>query len=72
MCTDVVKARSKERVRLMVETVYQSVGDWRIWDYGMQLGSQYMVHEQRSAGKGSECDRVDELPFCPDTGVYVV
>lgn len=64
MCTNAIEARGEEGVWLLVETVHQPMGDWRIWYHGMQSGAEYMVHEQRGTGEGSERDRVDELSVC--------
>ena len=45
MCADAIEARDEERIRFLVETVYQSMGDRWLWHPGMQLGAEYMVHE---------------------------
>jgi len=45
MCADAIEARGEEGVWLLVEAVYQSVGGRRLRHYGMQFGSEYMVHE---------------------------
>ena len=45
MCSDAIEARGEEGVYVMVEAIYQSMGDRRLWHHGMQSGAEYMVYE---------------------------
>ncbi len=72
MCADASQTRSATGLYRLLAAISQSVGDWRVCDYGLQPCAKYMVHEQRGAGERSEYDRGNELSVCTMSCFYAV